>query len=607
MNPFFIIAVFAILISFTLFSIYFPGQKKLFTLSWINILCWISFVLCGWYFNQLTVFGIFLYAVLWLSVYWISLFNIVDYFPFGHAVLATLISSIVLYVIYKADLLFHLTQGWLGYSATFLFGLGELLFLLLLIFFTWDTVHALSMHLGPCTNILPADRDYKPFVSIHLPVRSEPVDVVSKTLDALARLSYPTYEVIVVDNNTDDPSLWMPIKERCEQLGFQFVHVNPHPGYKAGALNLALAKTSVDAHLVAVVDADYTLNSNFLEDNVAAFRDPRVGFLQTSQRNQNVCANRITRVFNPIYDFFYDITMLARSQRNSIIFAGCAGLIRCSALRDVGGWAEWSITEDAELSLRLLERGYKGVYVNRDYGSGLMPETFEDVRKQWFRYFFGGLDIARHHLASTLLARNKLSFMQRLDFLTGGIFIIGAAVMLISTAGLIITALTYSILQIQNPALAGEMFYWLKVFSSWLLIYNSYQAFGMFLLFLVFRLVYRFRWLEAVNAAMSILSLATTQAWAAFRVFAGRKHVFVKTPKQIDRNIRRINLTSVLFEILLCLLVGTAMLCLFWTASSKPVVLGYVLMGLWQISIYASTVWRAFQSPRDRVHSLMRE
>lgn len=568
---------------------------------------WISFVLCGWYFNHLTVFEVLFYAVLWIAVYWISLFEVVDYFPFGHAVLATLISSIVLYVIYKADLLLHLTQGWLGYSATFLFGLGELLFLFLLIFFTWDTVHALSMRLGPCTKVLPAEHDYKPFVSIHLPVRSEPVEVVSKTLDALARLSYPAYEVIVVDNNTDDCSLWMPIKERCEQLGFQFVHVNPHPGYKAGALNLALTKTSVDALLIAVVDADYTLNSNFLKDNVAAFRDPRVGFLQTSQRNQNVCTNRITRAFNPVYDFFYDITMLARSQRNSIIFAGCAGLIRSSALRDVGGWAEWSITEDAELSLRLLASGYKGVYVNRDYGSGLMPETFEDVRKQWFRYFFGGLDIARHHLASTLLARNKLSFMQRLDFLTGGIFIIGAAVMLISAVGLIITALTYSFLHIQNPALAGEMFYWLKVFSSWLLIYNSYQAFGMFLLFLVFRLVYRFHWSDAVNAAMSILSLATTQAWAAFRVFAGGRRVFIKTPKQVYRSTKRINLTSVLFEILLCLVMGTAMLCLFWTASSKSVVLGYVLMGLWQISIYASTVWRAFQSSRDGTYSLMRE
>jgi len=149
LNPLFIIAVFAILIGLTVLSIFFLRQKKFFFLRSINFLCWVSFLLCGWYFNHLTAFGIFLFAVLWMAGYWISLRNNLDYFPIGRAILATLISSIVLYLINKNYVLLYLKQGWVGYTATLLFGVGEIVFLLLLIFFTWDTVHTLSMHLGP--------------------------------------------------------------------------------------------------------------------------------------------------------------------------------------------------------------------------------------------------------------------------------------------------------------------------------------------------------------------------------------------------------------------------------------------------------------------------
>jgi len=540
---------------------------------------------------------LFLYITLWSAAYWISAYNHTDCYLIGRAILATLISSIILYLLDKAHVLFYLKQGWVGYTATLVFEAGEIAFLLLLVFFAWDMVRALDLHLSPDAKPPTTDSNYTPFVSIHVPICNEPVDLVSKTIHALSRLSYPAYEVIVVDNNTDDPALWMPIKACCEQLGFQFVHVNPHPGFKAGALNLALAKTSATASLIAVVDADYELRPEFLTDNVAVFTDPNVAFLQTPQRSKNVQANKITRAFNPVYDFFYDITMLARSQRNSIIFAGCAGLIRCSALREAGGWAEWSITEDAELSLRLLKLGYKGVYVNRGYGAGLMPETFNDIQKQWFRYFCGGLDITSHFLVSTILARNKLSFMQRLDFLMGGIINLGAVMMLLSTAWIVITAMTYSILQAQGSALAGDMLYWLGIFSNWLIVYDSFLIFEVFLLFLAFRLVYQFNWIEALGAAGSFLSLMTTQARAALSFLLGQERSFMKTPKQtIDRSRKR-GIGPIWFELLLCIALGTAMACLFWIAPSKPVVLSYITLGLWQILIYGSTVWRAFQSP----------
>ena len=66
--------------------------------------------------------------------------------------------------------------------------------------------------------------------------------MVMASLDALSRLRYDDFEVIVVDNNTEDPRLWQPVAEHCEFLGdrFRFFHVDMLEGAKAGALNYAL-------------------------------------------------------------------------------------------------------------------------------------------------------------------------------------------------------------------------------------------------------------------------------------------------------------------------------------------------------------------------------
>ncbi len=103
-----------------------------------------------------------------------------------------------------------------------------------------------------------ADSDL-PMVSIHLPAHNEPPDMLIETLDALARLDYPRYEVVIIDNNTSDPAIWQPVAAHCRKLGdrFRFFHVDPLAGYKSGALNFALQQTAPEAEVVGVIDSDY--------------------------------------------------------------------------------------------------------------------------------------------------------------------------------------------------------------------------------------------------------------------------------------------------------------------------------------------------------------
>jgi hypothetical protein len=70
-----------------------------------------------------------------------------------------------------------------------------------------------------------------PKVSIHVPCYNEPPHMVIETLDALAKLAYPNFEVLVIDNNTRDEEVWRPLEEHCAKLGgrFRFFHLPKWP------------------------------------------------------------------------------------------------------------------------------------------------------------------------------------------------------------------------------------------------------------------------------------------------------------------------------------------------------------------------------------------
>ena len=77
-----------------------------------------------------------------------------------------------------------------------------------------------------------------PMVSIHVAAYNEPPDMMIKTLNALSKLNYKNYEVIVIDNNTKDENIWKPVQAHCQLSGdkFKFFHKEPLSGFKEGAL-----------------------------------------------------------------------------------------------------------------------------------------------------------------------------------------------------------------------------------------------------------------------------------------------------------------------------------------------------------------------------------
>jgi cellulose synthase/poly-beta-1,6-N-acetylglucosamine synthase-like glycosyltransferase len=320
----------------------------------------------------------------------------------------------------------------------------------------------------------------RPKVSIHVPCYAEPPEVVIETLNALSRLDYPDYEVIVIDNNTQDPMLWKPLERHCAYLGerFRFFHVEGITGAKAGALNYIAPHVAADAELIACVDSDYVAEPDFLQRLTGFFDDPEMGFIQSSHDYRLWEDRPYQRACYWEYLPFYKQMLPALSEWTSSFTVGTMCVVRRRALQEAGGWAEWCLTEDSELAIRIHALGYKSVALPDTFGRGLVPETFIDYKKQRFRWTAGPMQQLKRHFRLLLpgfsAGRSRMTAQQRyfeLVHCTSGIpFIfamLGSLVAPLITLQLVSLANAVPIPKVLLPVLLATMmmqitFGWLK-------------------------------------------------------------------------------------------------------------------------------------------------
>lgn len=245
---------------------------------------------------------------------------------------------------------------------------------------------------------------FQPKVSLQLPCYAEPPEVVIETMNRLAALDYDTYEVLVCDNNTQDEALWRPLEAHCARLNarlgterFRFFHVAPLPGAKAGALNYLMDHMAQDAELIGVIDADYYARSDFLSRLAPFFADPQIGYVQTPHDYRGYQGNDYLTACYWEYMPTNKVDYPGISEYGGAFTIGTMCLLRTEALRKAGGWAEWCLTEDSEVSVRLRAVGYRGLYIGETFGRGLIPETFDDYKKQRFRWTAGPVQQLRRH------------------------------------------------------------------------------------------------------------------------------------------------------------------------------------------------------------------
>jgi exo-beta-1,3-glucanase (GH17 family)/cellulose synthase/poly-beta-1,6-N-acetylglucosamine synthase-like glycosyltransferase len=431
-----------------------------------------------------------------------------------------------------AAVLMVMSGKYLSAPAALVWGLlaaGQGLLLLLLLADSFELAEILWARRWrrPAGRAVAAAGAVLPKVSIHLPICNEPPLLVRQTLDALARLDYPDFEVLVVDNNTTDPALWEPVAEYCARLGgrFRFFHLGAWPGFKAGALNFALRETAPDAAVIGVLDSDYVVRSDWLRAMVPHFADATVGIVQSPQDYRDGADGLFKRLMFWEYAGFFRIGMVARNERNAIIQHGTMSLIRHQAIVQAGGWAEWTITEDAELGLRLFRHGWQAVYAPESFGRGVMPDDFAAYRRQRARWAYGAMQICRAHAGALVSPFNReLTAGQRWHFLTGWLPWLGDALGLL----FLLVGLAWSVGLILAPKQVE--------FPIALFMLPSVVLFGFKLAQIM--ALYRGRvpcgWADRIGAAVAGLGLSHTIGKAVWKGLLTSGAPFLRTPKLVD-------------------------------------------------------------------------
>ncbi|MDH0300710.1 MULTISPECIES: glycosyltransferase [unclassified Pseudomonas] len=445
---------------------------------------------------------------------------------------------------------------WFSLTVGVLLALGALGVFIVLLTEAHELAEAVWIHKRR-REFLPVQGDsaYRPKVSVHVPCYNEPPEMVKQTLDALAALDYPDFEVLVIDNNTKDPAVWEPLKAHCEKLGerFRFFHVAPLAGFKGGALNYLIPHTAKDAEVIAVIDSDYCVDRNWLKHMVPHFADPKIAVVQSPQDYRDQHESAFKKLCYSEYKGFFHIGMVTRNDRDAIIQHGTMTMTRRTVLEELG-WAEWCICEDAELGLRVFEKGLSAAYAHNSYGKGLMPDTFIDFKKQRFRWAYGAIQIIKHHAAALLRGKgSELTRGQRYHFLAGWLPWIADGMNIFFTVG----ALLWSAAMIIVPHRVDPP-----------LMMFAIPPLALFF-FKVGKIVFLYRRAVGVNlkdafaAALAGLALSHTIAKAVLYGFFTSSMPFFRTPKNADSHGVLVAISEAREELFIMLLLWGAALGIY--------------------------------------------
>jgi exo-beta-1,3-glucanase (GH17 family)/cellulose synthase/poly-beta-1,6-N-acetylglucosamine synthase-like glycosyltransferase len=428
-----------------------------------------------------------------------------------------------------------------------------------------------------------------PRVCIHVPCYNEPPAMVIGTLDALAKLDYENFDVIVLDNNTPDEATWRPVEAHCATLGsrFRFYHMDNVKGFKAGALNEAIKLTDPKTEHIAVIDSDYQVEPFWLRRALPFFASPQIALVQGPQDYRDGRESLFKAMCFEEYRGFFHIGMVERNEHDAIIQHGTMTIVRKTALEEVGGWAEWCITEDTELGLRLFEIGYSAAYIPQSMGRGLIPDTLDAFMMQRYRWAYGAMQILKRHAGSFFLGRTKLSWGQRYQFISGWLpWISDALGLAVTSIALIWTALMFfdpKLFDVPMAALSG----------------TALALFGVKLIktMLLYPQKVRSGFVGALAASVAGLALTHTVGKAVWTGIFTSGKPFMRTPKcadpaRLSQVLRMAWQETVLF--LACALAFVSMIS-DRTFESPAVMLWMTMLAI-QAMPYAATVVTAILS-----------
>ncbi|OYX25927.1 MAG: glycosyl transferase family 2 [Flavobacteriales bacterium 32-35-8] len=260
-----------------------------------------------------------------------------------------------------------------------------------------------------CESFDFSNPDEIPFITIQLPVYNE-MYVMERLLDNIAKIDYPhdKLEIQVLDDSTDETvETTRKHVESLSATGLDIKHITrtDRSGFKAGALKegLKIAK----GEFIAIFDADFLPQENWLKRTIPYFKDKSIGVVQTRWSHINRDYSILTKIQAFALDAHFTLEQVGRNSKGHFInFNGTAGVWRKTCIIDAGNWEGDTLTEDLDLSYRAQLKNWKFKYLEDVETPAELPVVISAARSQQFRWNKGGAENFKKMLGRVLRSKN---------------------------------------------------------------------------------------------------------------------------------------------------------------------------------------------------------
>jgi cellulose synthase/poly-beta-1,6-N-acetylglucosamine synthase-like glycosyltransferase/peptidoglycan/xylan/chitin deacetylase (PgdA/CDA1 family)/spore germination protein YaaH len=248
-----------------------------------------------------------------------------------------------------------------------------------------------------------ASPGYNPRVAVLIPAYNEET-VIVRTIRSVLNSDYKNIHVVVIDDGSTDRTVEMARQAYAAEIAAGRVQVLTMPnGGKAAALNFALA--TMKEEIYVGIDADTVIAADAISKLIPHFEDPLIGAMAGNAKVGNR-VNLWTRWQALEYitsqnferralDLFHVVTVVP----------GAIGAWRTAPVKAAGGYPLNTVAEDADLTMNLLEQGFKVDYEDRSLAFTEAPIDAKGLMRQRFRWSFGTLQAIWKHRAA--FVRNK--------------------------------------------------------------------------------------------------------------------------------------------------------------------------------------------------------
>lgn len=256
------------------------------------------------------------------------------------------------------------------------------------------------------------DESRLPAIDVFIATYNEPKEVIEKTILGCLALDWPNKRVWVLD---DGRRVWL--RDLCIEKGAGYINRPNNKGAKAGNINHAIEQT--DAPFVAVFDADFVPQHDFLLRTMGFFEDEKIGIVQIphSFYNHDPMQTNLgmEQAMPDDQRFFFEAIMPGRDGWDAAFCCGSNSVTRRKLFEEIGGGLpEGSITEDMLLTLASLRNGYVTRYLCEPLAYGLAPEStaaFFVQRQRWAQGAIQIMYLKEGPLGPRLRMRYRLLFL----------------------------------------------------------------------------------------------------------------------------------------------------------------------------------------------------